>query len=334
MSFVSFHTLAPPSPRVKLEGTSAEKFPYGWRNIIETLPSGQEVYYQVPLTQADFLNPQMGDQLVQRIKHSRCGIDLFNRLDNYYANDPTVGVFFDVKVEWGIPGLIEPAPDVCVVPHLTEKEPDVGTFKVSDWGTRPCLIIEVMSPQYPGDDTTKVEVYEQAAVPEYILVNPYSTKNKKKLSYSLMGYRLVKGRYQAILPDKQGRLLSQTTGVLFEVSKNRQSVILTNAATGAPLLTASEEKVSREKAEILAQQALKQAQVAESQAQQAQQEVQLALVRVEAEAQARQEAQARAAAEAKARQEAEARAVAAAKIRAELERRLRELESQVGLKRD
>lgn len=311
---MSLHTLAPSLPRMKHEVSSGEKFPYGWRNIIETLPSGQEIYYQVPLTQADFLNPQMGDQLVQRIKHSRCGIDLFNRLDNYYANDPTVGVFFDVKVEWGIPGLIEPAPDVCVVPHLTEKEPDVGTFKVSDWGTRPCLVIEVMSPQYPGDDTTKVEVYEQAQVPEYILVNPYSAKNQKKLSYSLSGYRLVEGCYQPILPDKQGRLLSQTTGVLFEVTQNRQSVILTNAATGESLLTASEEKASREKAETLARQAVEQAQLAEDKAQ-------LALARVEVEAQARQ-------AEAQARQAAEARAEAEAKIRAELERRLWELESQ------
>ena len=33
-------------------------------------------------------------------------------------------------MEWGIPGLKEPAPDIAVVPALREKEPDLGTFNV------------------------------------------------------------------------------------------------------------------------------------------------------------------------------------------------------------
>jgi Uma2 family endonuclease len=220
-----------------------EVLPYGWRYRLQTQPDGTEYYVEIPLTEEDLLDPQEGDRKMQKSKHARCAVAIFDRLDNYYIDDFTTSVFFDLKMEWGIPGLKEPAPDIAVVPQLREKDPDLGTFKVQEQGTQPALVIEVMSPHYQGDDTVKVTLYQTAGVKEYLIVNPYHGNHRDH--YHLTLYRLVGQRYQAVKPDKNGRLFSETTGVSFTVSANGHEVILTVATTGEKLLTAKEEKQAR-----------------------------------------------------------------------------------------
>jgi len=227
-------------PTSTSDSEEEDEFPHGWRYVKIRLPDGSKSYKQVPLTAADFLDPQLGDVMPQDLKHQLCTFDIFNGLRNRYSNDPTVAVVSDLKIQWGIRKLKGPAPDICVIPNVKEKEPNIGTFKVKAQGTRPCLVIEVMSPNYPGDDTEKVKIYERAGVAEYIIVNPYQAH--QELSYSLIGYRLVAGKYQRLKPDAQGRLLSQTTGVLFGVAADQLSVILWDAVSGEKLLTAVEEQ--------------------------------------------------------------------------------------------
>jgi hypothetical protein len=69
------------------------RFPYGWRYLAETLPDGRIAYSRVPLTQADFLDPQEGDQLIQGNIHVQQSVAIYNMLDNRYAHEPGVGVF-------------------------------------------------------------------------------------------------------------------------------------------------------------------------------------------------------------------------------------------------
>jgi Uma2 family endonuclease len=220
-----------------------EPYPHGWRYVTKTLPNGEQRIDEIPLKPEDFLDPQLGDVMPQRTKHARCNIEIFNRLDNRYADDPTIGVFSDLKIQWGIPGLKEPSPDIAVIKNLKDKEPDLGTFKVLEQGSRPCLVIEIMSPNYPGDDTEKVQIYQQAGVEEYVIINPYNKAHQ--LDYTLIGYRLKGTQYQPIKPDKQGRIKSQTTGVWFQVAEDHQSLILIDAHTNEKLLTAKEEKAAR-----------------------------------------------------------------------------------------
>ncbi len=307
---------------------SIDKFPYGWRLKTKTLPSGDKIDYEVPLTIDDLLEPQLGDCMIQRDRHLRSNTNLFTVFDNRYANDPSVGVFSDLKMVWGIPGLKEPAPDVAVVPNLQnqDEEADRPTFKVLQEGTRPGLVIEVMSPGYPGDDTEKVDIYEQAGVQEYFIINPHSEKVIPY--YEIRGYQLVGGKYKLITPDKQGRLLSQTTGVWFGVYQKGRRLKLRDAHTGKWLLNAREteaalltETKARQKAEerALAEAA---ARIAEAAARIAEAAARLeAEKRAQAEAKARLEAEERAQAEAKARLEAEERAQAEAEARLEAEKR-------------
>ena len=278
---------SPARPQVSDEN----RFPYGWRYVTRRLPTGDDVYDQIPLTTDDLLNPQEGDQVPQRNEHFQPIVDLVASLKTYYANDPTMGVFGDLIMDWGIPGLAKPAPDITLIPNVKQKDAARGTFKVVQEGTRPCVVMEVMSPGHSGDDTDKVTIYERAGIAEYFLIKPHLERELPY--YSLRGFRLVKGVYREI-PRKTGRLLSRSLQLWLEVADQGRQVRLTEVATGRRLLTQIETEAARQQEQA---------------------------ARVAAEALAQAEAAARAVSEA-ARVAAEARAAA-------LEQRLRELENQL-----
>lgn len=293
-------------PRTTQFEFEPDQFPYGWRQVREMLPSGKVRHQEIPLTLADLLDPQLEDVMPQNTEHLQCSVDLYNMFHTRYLDKPTIGVFADLKMRWGIAGLEEPAPDIAVVMNLKNKTKSRSSFSVRKEGTRPSLVIEVMSPHYPGDDTEKVTIYKRAGVTEYLIINPYS--KELTIDYTLSGYRLRSGVYQPITPDAQGRLFSQTTQVLIGVADHGQRIRLKDAITGEWLLTAAETEKARQQEQD--------ARIAE-----ARRRVKAETL-AEIEAQARQAAEARAQVEAQARQEAEARAQA-------LEKRLRELEARV-----
>jgi Uma2 family endonuclease len=243
------------TPTQTVRNQLPDPFSYGWRYVTQTLPNGEQTYKQIPLTAEDLLDPQLGDQVVQNSKHQRSTNEIFDMLDNHYEDNPTIEVFSDLKMMWGITGLKEPAPDIAIVPNIKNK----GAARSSFDG-------------YPGDDTEKIDIYKRAGVKEYIIINPHSTASKPY--YEMWGYRLTSdGTYQRIKPNKQGRLLSKTTKILFGIYKKGRRLKLKDALTGKWLYTASDEKAGRLK-----------------------------------EAKARQKAEAKMQIEAKARQKAEARA--------------------------
>jgi Uma2 family endonuclease len=236
-----------------------EEFPYGWRRFAEILPGGSVRYLDIPLTPEDFLDPQEGDQMPQGPEHGKIAADIYGKLQKYYRNSPDTAVFFDVKMRWGIPGLKEPFPDISVVPGIRETENLGASFDVKKHGTRPCLIVEIVSPRYAEGDTAKADIYEQAGVQEYIIVNPH-TENTA-IPFELTGYRLVRGKYRKIFPDSEGQLLSKTTGLLFGIEPEGRQIALTDSISGEKLLSNKEEinarileAEAREKAEARAEQ--------------------------------------------------------------------------------
>lgn len=310
-------------------------FPYGWRQVASKWLDGQIAYRRVPLTQADFLDPQEGDQMTQNSIHAYLSITIFNMLHNRYTNNPRTGVFYDLKMKWGIKGLKEPAPDVAVVPNISRyKDAHRGSFYVKREKTRPCLVIEVISPGYPGDDTDKVEIYQRAAVPEYIFIDPKS--KDKTAAWEIKGYRLQGRQYGEIQPDAEGRLFSQTTGVYFALAENKRGVVLSDVLTGERLLTSEEEQAARKEAEARAKAEAEARLQAEGRALIEMARAEGETVRAEFEVRARKEAEEKAESEAKARKEAEEKAESEAEARKEAEEkaaqllaRLRELEAQL-----
>lgn len=234
-------------PRVDL---ADDPFRYGWR-------IGADLGY-VPLAPDDFLDPQPGDQMVQGDTHAWLVFDLADRLKRRYESSPDIAVFTDLKMIWGIPGLSEPAPDVAVVKGIRDKDEERSSFYAPREGILPALVVEVVSPVHPAlrsrDLRHKVEIYQQAGVLEYLIVDLEPTGRRG--SIDLLGYKLdAKGHYQPIRRGRGGRILSETTGLYWSPKWETFGVRLEDEATGQFLLSSSEEAEARHQEALARQQA-------------------------------------------------------------------------------
>lgn len=230
----------------------ADPFRYGSRWMRVRLPSGEVIVQQIPLTVNDLLDPQLGDEVTQSDPHFtlvHLVVDLFRR---FYESRQDVFVSSDLKMLWGIPGLQEPSPDIAVIPGVRKKvDPDRSSFDVVREGTRPCLIIEVASSLDAevrrNDYDKKVRIYQRARIPEYVILDPPSSATQGRFLY--LGYRLgSNGLYHPMEPDSQGRLLSETTGLLFFVDET-SSLRVMDTVTGMLLRSGDDETQARKAAE-------------------------------------------------------------------------------------
>ena len=287
-----------------------DPFFYGSRWISVRLPDGRLVDEQIPLTPDDLLDPQLGDQVTQSDKHFELVSWLFRLLKRHFDSREDIKVTGDLKMIWGIPKLPEPSPDVTVIPKIRDKHKEWESFDVQEEGTRPCLIVEVVSSKDAetrrNDYEKKVEIYERAGIPEYLICDPPTRFTKDRLL--LTGYYLGRdGKYRGIEPDERGFLHSETTDLLFGIAEDRRTLLVIDAVTGERLL--ADEEATQEAEEWARQ---------EAQARKAAEEW------AYKETQARQTAEQRArAAEQQAQSEIEAREAAEAelaRVRAELER--------------
>ncbi|HEX7184711.1 MAG TPA: Uma2 family endonuclease [Thermoanaerobaculia bacterium] len=222
-----------------------DPFVFGWRLQCVPLPGGGFEDREIPLTAEALVDPQFGDVLPQSEQHFELLKALFDMLQSRYEAEPDVLVCSDMKMLWSIPGLEEPAPDVAVIRGVRPGGKKRDSFNVVQEGTRPCLVIEVVSSKTAehrrADYETKVKIYQRAGVPEYLILDPQPFLATPRLRLS--GYRLdATGRYRPIQEDSEGRILSETTGLWFSVAPDGQRLWLVDAATGERFLTLTEEK--------------------------------------------------------------------------------------------
>lgn len=222
----------------------------GWRYERASLPDGTETYRQVLLTPEDFLNPREGDVMPQRPFHAHAIRDLGSMLSTRYADDPIITVFQDLIVNWGIPGLPNPSPDIAIVPNVRDPHKDRGEFRVREEGTRPTLVIEIVSPKYRKQDREdKVSIYERAGVSELVILD--HREQRDQFVDEALGYRLVNGRYRPIAPDENGFIRCETVGLRIGLENGR--IVLIDVMTGQRLRTHEEEQAAREAAEARAE---------------------------------------------------------------------------------
>lgn len=232
-----------------------DEYYYGYRTIIGYDEEGNCSFTYRPLTPDDFLDPEEGDVFMQGNLHVNEVIRLRSIFLHHLKKQKNVTVYCDMKIEWGIPGLENPAPDISVIKNVTDPEKPRGRFFVPDEGVKPFFVLEVVSPRYRNEDINrKPEIYRKAGVSEYIIVDP-GLKNDK-ISYTVSGYRVLGNRYVKIAPDPEGRIRSVTTRVLFDVSESGDRLIVIDDLTGEELLSdeeraeIAEAEVRRLKAEI------------------------------------------------------------------------------------
>ncbi|MFL6196280.1 MAG: Uma2 family endonuclease [Thermoanaerobaculia bacterium] len=209
------------------------------------LPNGRMELQEFPLTPEYFLDPQIGDQVVQSFRHwrvtSRLWEIVYNHAKTVWAE---VLVLSDQKLLWGHREWRQPAPDVAVIPEFPDSESFEGaSFDVAETGYRPCLIIEVVSFSNARirktDLVDKVDLYEREKIREYLALDPPRRSNGHRFQW--IGYRLDdQGRYRRIEPDDEGRLHAETVGLLFGVSPDGRDFEVFDVRTRERLWTAAE----------------------------------------------------------------------------------------------
>ncbi|MCP4112115.1 MAG: hypothetical protein GY749_42405, partial [Desulfobacteraceae bacterium] len=146
-----------------------------------------------------------------------------------------ITVFSNLKMEWGIGHLENPAPDISIVRDVEDPEKPRGSFYVPEEGVRPFFVLEMVSPRYRRPDTVdKPVIYRKAGVSEYIIADPGLKKNK--ISYTVKGYRLIGNRYVEAGPDPQGRIYSRTTDVWVGTNESRDRLVIYDGRTDEPIL--------------------------------------------------------------------------------------------------
>lgn len=219
---------------------------------------GRMELLELPLTPELFLDPQLGDKMVQGFPHVRVIFALYELISRHLSSEPGTYVFSDLKHLIG-PGL-GPAPDISVVRGLA---PD-RDFESYDLRSEvpPCFVIEVVSPSDARirrtDEVDKVKVYEKVGIEEYLLVDLPRRANGHR--FQLKGYRMGSGmeperRYQPMQPDAQGRFVSETLGLAFGVSPDGDRVYVFNLESGERLLNGAEQEQALKAAEERAAQA-------------------------------------------------------------------------------
>ena len=267
----------------------------GWRYEISDKPNGQQTSVRIPLTPVEARHPKEGYVMPERTEHDIISDDLSDMLRVHVANEPETAVFRNLVFQWDLPEIGSYAPDIAVVPHVRDRNASRGQFVVAEEGTRPSLVIEIVSRSSRQDDRVqKVQDYEQLGIGEYVYID-IRTRRGKPVG-EIAGYRLQQNRYVPIVTDEDGALYLETINCRIGLEEDR--VWLEDSTTGENLLT-----------NLQAQRALGEERVA----------------RQAAEARAAAEEEARQAAEAQAKTEAAARQAAEARI-AELEAKLRLLQ--------
>ncbi len=225
-----------------------DRFYYGHRQNVVYDKTGQPSYTYAALTVADFLNPQPEDEFAHGIRHALDVRTLRRIFRHVYRYNPFMTVLSQVKMIWETKTLPQPAPDVAVIPNVTEPDQTRTVFDVQSEETRPRFVLEVVSPRLAEADLQdKVAIYQQAGVTEYFVLDSGlrpENENAETAAYTVLGYRLENGVYQPIAPDARGWLFSKTTKTWFGVTPERDNFFVNDERTGQPIVPDSEQDES------------------------------------------------------------------------------------------
>ena len=120
-----------------------DEFYYGRRQLIDYDRTAQPTYGYQPLTPADFLDPQEEDVFNHGPRHDETVLRLYATLRTHYRVNPLMTVLSGVKLQWGIPDLSQPAPDVVIATGAESWDQQRTVIDVAAEGVTPTLIVEV-----------------------------------------------------------------------------------------------------------------------------------------------------------------------------------------------
>jgi Uma2 family endonuclease len=180
----------------------------------------------VPLERAIEYPTSDGQPMAETLYHQTVMIDLILGLRRRYADasDIWVGGNFFLCYEEGNPRA-HVSPDVLLAKGI-RKEKKRPNYLL--WEERPpSLVVEVTSRSTRDEDLgRKKDLYQWMGVEEYILFDPFG----EYLRPPVQGFRLEGGRFRPIRQEKDGMLVSRTTGLRFKPEGERLRLV--DLATG------------------------------------------------------------------------------------------------------
>ena len=170
-----------------------------------------------------------GQPMAETTLHREVMADTIEGLKRRYADVPDVWVGGNLFLYYE-----KGNPKKCVAPDVLLAQ------GVAKWARRiyrlweektPALIFEITSKDTSDEDQGfKLQLYERLGVAELVLFDPYG----EYLEPRLQGYRLERGRYQPIQPNRDGSLDLLTTGLT--VRPEGERLRLVDTASGEKLL--------------------------------------------------------------------------------------------------
>lgn len=201
-----------------------DPFRFGWREVQQIGLDGSKQWVRVPLTPEDLLHPKKGYQILENTQQERDRRYLAEVLEWRLASNPQALVLSDCLINWGVPGLGNHSPDICIFDGVRDPQHrNWGTFRVAEEGARPVLAIKIVSPDAhdrrvrDNDVVIKVREYYRAGVPLYVIVD----QEREGRPRQVVGYRRGARKYLRMRPDRQGRLLLEPVQLLLGLKDER-----------------------------------------------------------------------------------------------------------------
>jgi Uma2 family endonuclease len=188
---------------------------------VQALPPGQrgEVFYPT----------SDGQPMAETGIHVRLMVDLIVTLRQYYRERQDVYVIGNIFLYYreGHPEARR-SPDVMVIKGVDKTER--RSFKTWEEKAMPCVMIELTSGQTAKEDQEdKKQLYQELGVREYFLFDPLHDY----LPQPLIGYRLIGGEYEPLIPAADGGVLSAELGL--RLVPEGEQLALIHFASGARL---------------------------------------------------------------------------------------------------
>ena len=179
---------------------------------METYPNSRHIPY-APTETADLYPESDGKPMAETDMHAVAIIDLRQRFDNFFADNPDTyvsGTLMMYDVEG--PGRTAVSPDILVSFGIGKKLR--RTYKVWEEGKPPDFVMEFSSKgTFQNGLGHKKAHYASMGIPEYLLCDI----DRRYLPVPLMGFRLKGETYEGIPENVDGSILSVTLGVSFHL---------------------------------------------------------------------------------------------------------------------
>ena len=177
---------------------------YGVRLVPRPAADGGVTFDEVPLTLDDLLHPGFGDKAVISNVHDDDVTLLRDSFKSLLADRTDALVVHDMGMYWGVPSIGHHSPDISVIFGIDDPARYRASFICADEGTRPVLVVEVVSPDYRDND-----VSEEKKVGHYLLAGPewYLIVDRLRGDDppTLIGLHKENGVWVRMEPDVEGR---------------------------------------------------------------------------------------------------------------------------------